>query len=227
MSLPNKITLVLHCYGNQSAIDSQLLKFSAMKSSVSSRINFVIIDDCSSPSLSLTWSHHLNVSHLIITDDIPWNMAGCKNLGASIATTEYLLFTDVDYYFSETSLSLLVENISFLDAKKLYLFNARYMGKQISPHPNSFLVNRFEYLQVGGMDEDFCGAYGYEDIEFLARWERFGHQKTLIPDITLDNWGEKTEGLDRDSSRNYKLLQEKLTNPISPRGICRFRWRGK
>lgn len=178
------------------------------------RIQFVIVDDGSPIPVSLPSDLDLNVLLLRIHENIKWNQPGARNLGVVYSRSDKILATDLDHWFPEKTLRHAVEMTGL--GRRVYRFHRKdAMGKSISPHPNTYVMSRGRYLQYFGVDEEFCGAYGYEDGMFW-RWQRYNgtvfkllskRYFCMVGDLDLE---KSYHSLERDQSRNKRLKARKL-----------------
>lgn len=146
-----------------------------------------------------------------VTEDIPWHQDGARNLGAHVATGEWLLFLDIDHVLpAEAAPALqgrlrgLRHGAAFRPARRL-----ASAAHGLNPAANIWLVRREDFWRVGGYDERLCGSYG-TDLEFRPRLCR--HLKVLPAPVTLDVYTRDvipdaaTDGLDRTVVKPPKLL---------------------
>lgn len=92
--------------------------------------------------------------------DVPWNQDACRNLGASKATTDWLLMTDIDHVVPAATWQRLM--FGPLDASRVYRFG-RVSAPSMEPykhHPNSWAFTRKVFWSCGGYDEALAGYYG-------------------------------------------------------------------
>jgi len=219
-----KLTLITHVYNAQGPVDLQLARWRAYDPALLAQLEFIVIDDCSDTPLAVD-AAGLNLRLLRVEDDIAWNMPGCRNLGAVQAAAPWLLYFDVDNVTAEASIAMLVNALPRLDPQRLYVFRRTQDGQDLEPHINTYLVTRRGFFAAGGYDEDFCGHYGYEDVLFRNMWRRHVGGETLLTDIAFEQLGFRTAGLDRDTTRNERLVQARAAAGFpKPRGMLRFAW---
>ena len=219
-----RLTLITHVYNAQAGVDHHLRLWQQLDPKLRERLEFLIIDDCSSPPLSAEHSG-LNLRLLRVNDDIDWNMPGCRNLGAIQARADWLLYFDVDNITTEANIGRIVEALPKLDRTRLYVFRRMQDGVEVDPHINTFLVTRWGYFRAGGYDEDFAGHYGYEDVVFRNMWRTHVGRETLLSDVSFDQLGWRTSDLNRDTQRNHALAQSRLAAGLpKPKGLLRFDW---
>lgn len=158
----------------------------------------IVVDDGSKvPAAAQTRSCGYRVHQ-----DIPWHQDGARNLGAFVATGEWLLFLDIDHAICaeelaslQRALPNLADDTAFRPARRLV--DDAYPLKAAA---NIWLIRRADYWRVGGYDERLCGSYG-TDQEFIPRLRRTLAVQDLP--ITLDVYRRKdiadaaTGGLDR------------------------------
>lgn len=137
-----------------------------------------------------------------VQKDIPWHQDGARNLGAHVATGEWLLLLDIDHAIGAEELGRLIDMLPKLAANTAFrparrLVDDAYPLKEAA---NIWLIRRADYWRVGGYDERLCGSYG-TDQEFIPRLRRTLAVQDIT--ITLDVYRRKdiadaaTEGLDR------------------------------
>ena len=90
-----KLSLVTHYYNTHDKAQHLLDHLASFLDLDTSQWEIVVVDDCSQTEQALN-KHGLNVRHMRVIDDIPWNQAGARNLGALIAEGTWGLFFDID-----------------------------------------------------------------------------------------------------------------------------------
>ena len=91
------------------------------------------------------------------------------------------------------------------------------------PHPAVCLIRIEDYWNIGGNEEDLVGSYGKTDGSFYHRAN--GKVNLFIKeDIYLDYFEEGESEINRDFSRNEKLIQEKIKNNSWSKDFVRFPW---
>jgi hypothetical protein len=205
-----RISIIVHGYNNQSALSLQEPYWREWQ--LIDQIEFIFIDDGSSPPLSLE-NLPAHARCYRIHTDIKWNQPGAKNLGAKFAQGEWFLFYDLDHFVDNNFLISLFDNLKYLKSDIIYKFNRFCIKSQslINPHINSFLIHRDGYNLIDGYDEDFSGNYGSEDVYFHQKWLLYAKNITTLdgPILSVDH-GLKTSGLNRDTRINRKLRKKKI-----------------
>ena len=220
----SELTLITHVYNGQPMLDAQLARWRSWSPALTRRLEFLVIDDCSDTPLAAP-AQGLNLRLLRVADDIAWNMPGCRNLAAVQARSDWLLYFDVDQFTAEANIAVILNAQARLSAQRLYVFRRRVDGVDAEPHINTFLISRSGFFRAGGYDEDFSGHYGFEDVVFRNMWRRYVGDEVLLTNISVEQMGEPTRGLNRDTQRNQALAQYKLALGLpKPRGCLRFLW---
>lgn len=173
------LSYVTTCYFNQtdsSSVLQLLRRYASYAGDLLDRLQFLIVDDGSPVPVTLPADLDLNVLLLRIPEDVPWNHAAARNLGAVYARSDKLLLTDVDHEFPEDTLRRILD-LGELRRTMYMFFRLDEDGAHKRRHLNTFLLSRGRYLELFGYDEEFCGHYGLED-DLFRRWHR--HHGTRI-----------------------------------------------
>ncbi|ANW96824.1 hypothetical protein AXE80_11270 [Wenyingzhuangia fucanilytica] len=204
------ISYIIPIYkGNKNNFDleNKIDLYSEYDKQVLNKIHFIFIDDCSPIPLEIK-NKNINYTLVRITDDIMWNQGGARNLGVTLASSPKLILTDLDITFSE---NILKDLINKRIPNELYTFKRVFKGDKIKPHPNTFFCSKHTYYKSLGVDEEFCGNYGYEDIYF-TELQKFLKTKTKVykkEAVTIETLMHNQHKLKRDTSVNLKLLEKK------------------
>ena len=220
----SRLTIITHVYNAQGPVDHQLALWKQYDPALLAQLDFLVIDDHSDTPLQID-KGPLNLRLVRVDDDIDWNMPGCRNLAATLAATEWLLYFDVDNVASEAAIAKIVAALPRLDLQRLHVFRRTESGIDVEPHINSFLITRQGFWRAGGYDEDFSGHYGFEDVLFRMMWRKHVGSEVLLTDIAFEQIAFRTSGLDRDTTRNQALAQARAAAGMpKPRGMLRFGW---
>lgn len=226
MELP-QITLITQVYNQPEAVARHVASWKALPAEVRRALEFIVVDDCSDVPLAVPDRGDLNLRLFRVIDDIDWNMPGCKNLAALMARADFLLFFDCDNIAPAAGLAALARAAGQLRPDVLYNFRRVLEdGQEMPPHINTLLMSKRGFFQAGGMDEDFCGHYGYEDVHFHHMWRHHVGTELLLADIAFTQLGYRTSTMNRDTSRNQALIHEKINVQRYRRstGKLRFNW---
>jgi len=220
----SRLTLVTHVYNAQQPVAQQLALWKQYDPALLAQLEFLVIDDHSDLPLAAD-AGPLNLRLIRVDDDIDWNMPGCRNLAATLAGTEWMLYFDVDNVAAEADIAKIVHALPRLAQDRLHVFRRTQDGIDVEPHINSFLISRRGFFRAGGYDEDFSGHYGFEDVLFRMMWRKHVGTEVLLTDIAFEQIAFRTSGLDRDTARNQALAQARAAAGMpKPRGMLRFGW---
>ena len=213
-----RLTYVLHFYFNQgtnASLVERLRTYERYSPDILDRIQFVVVDDGSPLKFEIP-EFDLNLTWLRITDDIPWNLGGARNLGVVYAKSDKILLTDLDHEFPEHTLARAVRMRN--TGRRMYRVyrKSKTTGEFVRlAHANSFLMSRGRFLRLYGYDEEFCGEYGYFG-GWLTQFHRYhGSWVLKLPRkyhcIRHDGAGQNDHDHDlkRDKSHNKELFWRK------------------
>lgn len=209
-------------------LDKLINIYSDYGEDVLNQIHFIFVDDCSPTPITIK-NKKLNYTLVRILDDIKWNQGGARNLGVNLSKTSKLLLTDLDHIFPE---KILKDLISQKIPHKILQFRRAKNGKKINTHVNTFFCSKSVFFKTLGVDEAFCGNYGYEDIYFLRLQRYLGTRFKTYRKGMITVFEHKQHNLKRDTKHNLELLKErtksiKNKNPFSAhsrKSLC-FEWK--
>ena len=168
----NNITIIQTYYNERSYLETQIERWN----NYNTPVNIILIDDGSQiePAENVLKEHKLNdninFSLYRVTEDIGFNSHGCRNLGARLAQSNWLLFLDIDYTLQPADLKRL--QTETLDLNSWYELNAKFQGRGNTYKAlNQFMISRKLFLDSGGYDESFV-PFHYGDREFLSHLEK-------------------------------------------------------
>ena len=177
--LSNNLTIIHTYYNEKSLLETQIERWNVYNQPV----NIILIDDGSQkiPAIDVIKEHtlkdYINFSLYRVTEDIGFNSHGCRNLGARLANTEWLVFLDIDYTLQPSHLHKLKNDP--LDSDTWYEMNAKFMGQGDSYMAlNQFVITRNMFLEEGGYDESFV-PYHHGDRELLNKLSSKYNKKNL------------------------------------------------
>lgn len=211
-----QLTYITHFYCNQDGsfdcVRSLLDDYAAYPDEILDRMHFVIVDD-GSPVMYEIPDVNLNLTWLRITEDIPWNNPGARNLGVTYAKSDKIILTDLDHKFPpETLLHILKRREC---GKSMYRIRRKDSdGNHIGTHANLFVMSRSRFMRLWGYDEHFCGHYGHDDVWFSRFQKWHGSRQRHLPPrfhvfVRTKDTRSYTHSLDRSLSTNQALYDEK------------------
>lgn len=198
------VTFIYPYYENPEFLAKQAAVWANYPDALRAHLSVVVVDD-GSPSRhaeqAIMWSDlklHLDgrVRMFRIEVDVRWNWLAARNIGAKMASTEWILMTDMDHVVTEDALRASL--CGRLDLKTIYRFSR--VGTKTTPHPNSWLMTRDMFWRIGGYDESASGFYG-TDGEYRRRCAAAAPVKILREAL------EHHEFEDDASTETYKRKQ--------------------
>jgi glycosyltransferase involved in cell wall biosynthesis len=164
----NQFTIIHTYYNDRPLLETQIERWKVY----STPIKIILIDDGSQEVPAedvlrgVSFPDNIDLSLYRVTRDIGFNSHGCRNLGAMLAETDWLLFLDIDYTIQPRDLQRLQREE--LDPNTWYEINARFNGAG-DPYLalNQFAIPKNLYVESEGYDESFV-PFHYGDREFLS-----------------------------------------------------------
>ncbi len=204
------LTLIVHIYNNQNLVNLQSETWKEWGNIP--ELEIIFVDDGSQPRLDLSMLPNW-VKKFRITDDIPWNQPGAKNLASKFSSSDWLFFLDADQFLSKVDIDLLLNQVKNFEKRNLYRFRRFSFSTncELSSHQNCQIISKSDFIFFGGYDEDFAGFYGFEDAYFERLWIFKGNFIALLDKPHLiDRSNFETKNLNRDSRRNELLRRKKM-----------------
>lgn len=226
------LTIALGYFNQMDALRKHITAWNRYPEELKKKLSFIIVDDYSSiPAARVLETesnlHGLDIHLYRVKTDLFWNVAGARNLGLQETETEWALLLDMDTMVDTVTLRQLFELIQGGSQAVVYQFNRRISRRsgdfQEKPHPGVMLIRKDDYWSVGGSDEDFAGAYGYNDRSFLHRAGKQLEIRTCR-DIYLHHESSGVARVVKGRSRNEKLFKAKRKNNSWSTDYLRFDW---
>jgi hypothetical protein len=227
-----RISIISHFYNEHEWVNKQIKHWQQINHNLKHMFEFVLVDDYSDNEYALPVTD-LNIRLFRVTEDIPWNQAGARNLAAYHATGTVALFIDIDQHMKIDFLERLCAVSENIQRKSIHFFKIDppiiniQNGEALNHHPNSFFVNLKDFKTHVHYDEDFVGHYGFEDIFLFRAWEKAGCKLTFVNEDVSSDLKFGTFSLDRDVKRNEALIHKKVfeENCKTSSSILRFSWK--
>jgi hypothetical protein len=222
------LTISVNYYNQADFLAELVQQWAAFPAALLDQVRFVIVDDGSlRPAADAIGPvpPQLDLQVYRILPDIPYNMPGTVNLAAAVASTPWVLRHDLDHVLVPRVLEQVLELALPGNHDVLYRFQIRFTdGRQVLS-PSAHLITLDWFWKLGGFDEDFSGAYGFDDTNFLMRAGRAAGLR--IVDTALEFSADERGATDfeRDYRRNQELLRVKETMGEAAGEVLRFPWR--
>ena len=219
------LSIIIPVLNSHEAVRRQCLYLGSL---VPYRAEVIIVDDGSVPPLEglSTAATRDKSIRLIRTQDFrPWTQPAARNFGVDGARGEILAFIDVDHIISQKAVWELCRFTGDrIDWRRIPASLDEYghlepaAGKARKPAAGIFAMRAEIYRKLGGFDERFCGEYGFDDLDFLERFNKLVEAGEAKPSVTAKAPGYYWAGEDapkfhdlphEPSTRNVQILSEK------------------
>ncbi|WP_045213325.1 FkbM family methyltransferase [Desulfonatronovibrio magnus] len=216
-----KITISLSYYNDAEHIEKHINKWSEY----ADLVKFQILDDGSNvPAEDILKNFdlsRLDMRLFRVEEDIPWNIPGIRNLGATVCSTPWMLICDMDQTFERSE----IEKMCSLPDKGSGYYYSFARQDNISTR-GTMLVSIEDYWKVGGYDEDMVGNYGYNDPLFRYQLNHSGIREITCKDILCTQHTADCD-LDRSTKEvNAQKMAQKITElPRQNWDVLRFKWK--
>lgn len=173
------LTLVLPHFTNLGMLEEQQRIWQSYPVDLRARLHVVVVDDCSPTgqrpsraSVTVTGLASLRIFRLL--EKKRWNWLAARNLGAAVATTDWLLLTDIDHGLPVETLRRILDGelmptfayrFSRVDAPRRWPYRLADCPSY-KPHNDTWLMTKalFNFDNgrkfVCGYDERLSGNYG-------------------------------------------------------------------
>ena len=218
----NRISLIYTYYNYPQRMAQRMDMCSKYSDFVKQSVDIIIVDDASKiPAHTLDIEYPHNVSIYRVEKDVVWNEKGARNLGAVVANTEWVIFTDFDHWFEDEDLANIVnmqkqDNVAYRFER--YSVDGTKYKKPI--HSESFLVQRYRALQIGCFSECYTGQWGSAPYSiFYKCFEEQGGRFVVTQDARLHYRSNK----EANAVRNGNVTDRKAHAP--DHGLLHFEWK--
>ena len=182
--------MVFAYYDNPNMLELQWREIACYPAEIKAELEVIVVDDGSPqfPAVDVPRPSGLPALSIFrVSKDIRWNQDAARNVGAHEARAPWLLVTDIDHVVPASSLVAILEgersDQSFYTLGRVKF----YGGEARESHPNSYLMTKKLYWDIGGHDEDYAGVYG-KDFLFRKRALRRSSEVHL-PHVVLARVG--------------------------------------
>jgi predicted O-methyltransferase YrrM len=183
-----RLSLIVTVLDSHEMVRRQLVHLERV---ITAHCELILVDDGSDPPLEGLCAEVRPGFDLTVHathDRRPWTQPKARNAGAALARADWLLFFDIDHILTA---DLIQACLAFAGDKLHWARRPAVLdaGGQIvterdrliehgmtedgpSVHANSFLIRKALFELMCGYDEQFCGRYGGDDIDFNGRYNR-------------------------------------------------------
>lgn len=226
------LTVIYAYYDNAKMLEKHLTEWEQYPTGT----NIILVDDASPkyPAYEIVKDWPVNLRLYRVTQNIPWNQNGARNLAMKVCETQWALMLDMDHLLPHGDA---LKALGMRKYDDCYYVPLRYWpnGDEYRRHPNSFLLTVDKFWECGGYDEDFCGHYGSDSVFRMAlnnvarrvETDKFKtiHYEGIIEDAnTTELEGETRirKGGRFHSRKDKYLLQKRNSAPYKAENPIRF-----
>lgn len=169
------ISIVVAVYGQPKMLARQLEEFATYQDDIRKHLELIIVDDHGDPAVTeqegAAFGALLRTEVYRVLDDIPWNQMGARNLGMKMARHEWCLMIDPDMVIDAPTMLRMIAATNALKPGHLVKYGLKHVNEPKRDvdmsSPNTYLIRKSDFWQVGGYDEDFAGNKGWSDVQLL------------------------------------------------------------
>jgi hypothetical protein len=165
------VTLAMAVYGQPKMLEVWFDTLRSYQPELLEQMELLIVDDCGDPPAEIPddITQLLKCRLFRVTDNIPWNQPGARNLALEQCRTPLILFVDPDMVFPADMMRRMMEAGYKLAKGEVIRFMLKHRkgGKVDGSSPNTWFLHVQDFLAIGGYDEDFCGNKGWSDVQLL------------------------------------------------------------
>ena len=153
MSQAPNLTIISHFYNGHEWVDKQIAHWMQINPQLKSLFEFVLVDDYSDAEYALP-PNDLNIRLFRVTEDIPWNQGGARNLATYHASGKVAMFIDIDQHIKVDFLERLCASVDNIQRNTIHFFKSNppllniQNGQELIHHPNSFFVNLKDFKKL-------------------------------------------------------------------------------
>ena len=228
-----KLSIIIPVLNSHEAVDKQmyyLVRLFEIFEPAEMPFEAIIVDDGSDPPIRIKMK--CLALRVIRTHDFrPWTQPRARNIGAMCSVGEMLAFVDIDHIVDDDLISEVYDfrgdrmDWRRIPARIGDIGNLKPApGEERKPAAGIFAMRAEIYRKLGGFDERFCGEYGFDDLDFLERFNKLVEAGEAKPSVTAKAPGYYWTGEDapafhdlshEPSTRNVQILSEKANEPVS------------
>ena len=240
--MKDKITITMPYYEAPEMLKVHLENWCAYPDALADRVNIVLVDDGSPkyPAVEVLKSAKLPRSPIKlyrIQENIPWNHGGARNLGMHNVPDGWVVTTDIDLVLDAENAEKILDFNK--DSKRVYQPNRLDLVSgewvEMKRHPESFVMTKKMFWNIGGFDEDFTGWWNGTFTPFrkalqkkasIVSWEDIylKNHSDLVEGAMVSEWGRRGSAYDIHSDASWLFKRRIATRHYQPKNPLRFNW---
>lgn len=208
-----KVSIIIAVLNSHKVVVRQLRHFKKMD--LPDSVEIIFVDDGSDPPLNYENCRLRNLFIYYTHDKRPWTQGLARNLGASKARGEFLLFTDIDHIITKEAIE---DVLNFNGSKMTFVRHfgilnrfgdivsdmptmlefgldpIRTTGKRgmtAGVHGNTYAIRKTIFDLIGGYDTSLCEQGFHMGGKFMSEERKFNNKWASIVKQKLAPGGEK------------------------------------
>jgi len=211
------LTLAMAAYGQPKMLRVWLTTLQTYVPHLLDQMELLIVDDHGEPpaEIPLEVQDILPCQIFRVTENIPWNQPGARNLALEQCRTPLILFVDPDMVFPAAMMDRMLEAGAKLPEGEIIRFQLQHHGggsdgKLDGTSPNTWFCHVKDFLHAGGYDESFAGHKGWSDccvLDVMTSLYKIHHRADLFAQFyhTSKVSDAAVTTLDRSTVHNRKI----------------------
>ena len=213
------VTLAMAAYGQPRMLQEWFDTLIGYPSEIHSCLELLIVDDCGTPPVEIPDEVNdlFPVQLFRVTEDIPWNQPGARNLALDHCRTRLVLFVDPDMVFGADMMRGMISAGYELPEGEVirFMLKHRNNGQLDGSSPNTWFCHVDDFRKVNGYDEDYAGHKGWSDVQLLDVMRthyKIHHRADLFASFySAEHISDAlVTGLDRNTVHNRKIRVRKV-----------------
>jgi len=164
------LTFMMAVYGQPEMMRKWFSTLRTYDDDTLDRISLLIVDDYGDPpqNIPVDIQAMMHCSLFRVTEQIPWNQMGARNLGMKEPFADWVVMMDPDMVVEPPVAKRLLAQVKKMKQGQVLKLFLRYTNDvSDGSSPNVYMIHKADFHRVGGYDEDYAGNKGWSDVQFM------------------------------------------------------------
>ncbi len=218
MSRP-KISICIAHHNAHVMLRAQYSRLGSYSPKIMQHVELVVCDDASDYAPIHPWHYTIQGKLFRIRPPhVRWSHRCATNIAAFEASGAWLLLTDVDHIVPSATLQYLID--APLNGNIVYTFGrVSPSGEVMKSHPDSWLIHRTLWKEIGGWDERYRGYYGQNgNIWRRIRWHAGEPHEVPVHLVRFTN-ADVPDAEQPEAMRQNRLADKAVVNGMRKRFV--------